>query len=154
MLGIRVFCTVSSPTSVRSGPVTIGAAMKIGNCINNRPTILVVEDVEETRDGIEQLLKSDGYSVHSARHEDEAVTKAARDHPNLILVSLGPSRSDIPATARTIRSRAHLLPTVPIVIFCSPTLDEGAELAIGESTYMIRPDNFDQLRTLLHRLLY
>jgi hypothetical protein len=46
-----------------------------------------------------------------------------------------------------------LLMTVPIVIFCSPTLEEGAELAIGESTYVVRPDNFDQLRTLLKRLL-
>jgi CheY-like chemotaxis protein len=121
---------------------------------NSNPVVLVVEDVEETRDGIEELLKIDGYFVHSARHEEEAVTKAIRDNPDLILVSLDSSKSDIPAIARKIRSRAHLLVTIPIVIFCSPTLDEGAELAIGESTYMVRPDNFDQLRILLQRLLH
>jgi CheY-like chemotaxis protein len=130
-----------------------GKVIEMDGHKHRSPVILVVEDVEETRDGIEELLKLDGYHVHSARHQEEAVTKAARDQPDLILVSLGPSGPDIPAIARQIRSRARLLMTVPIVIFCSPTLEEGAELAIGESTYVVRPDNFDQLRILLKRLL-
>lgn len=33
------------------------------------PTILVVEDVHETRDGIEKLLKVDGYRVMVARDD-------------------------------------------------------------------------------------
>jgi CheY-like chemotaxis protein len=42
------------------------------------PLILVVEDVEETRDGIEKLLAADGYRVDPARQEEDAVTTAMR----------------------------------------------------------------------------
>ena len=39
------------------------------NEIDINPIILVVEDVHETRDGIEKLLKVDGYRVVLARDE-------------------------------------------------------------------------------------
>ena len=51
--------------------------------------ILVLEDVEETRDGIEQLLNADGYRIDPARDEEDAVTRAMRERPCLILVSPG-----------------------------------------------------------------
>ena len=42
------------------------------------PLILVVEDVEESRDGIEKLLAADGYRVDPARQEEDAVAKTMR----------------------------------------------------------------------------
>jgi hypothetical protein len=42
------------------------------------PLILMVEDVEETRVGIEKLLAADGYRVDPARQEEDAVTRAMR----------------------------------------------------------------------------
>jgi hypothetical protein len=39
------------------------------------------------------------------------------------------------------------------VVFCFPSIDEGAEVAAGHNVYMTRPDNFDQLRAILSRLL-
>jgi hypothetical protein len=39
------------------------------------------------------------------------------------------------------------------VVFCIAEIDEGGEVAIGKNVYMTRPDNFNQLRTLLARLL-
>jgi CheY-like chemotaxis protein len=50
--------------------------------------ILVVEDVNETRDGIEKLLKADGYRVTLARDEKDAIKSAQQEPPNLILVSV------------------------------------------------------------------
>ena len=38
--------------------------------------ILVVEDVRETSDGIERLLKADGYRVALARDELDAIESA------------------------------------------------------------------------------
>ena len=71
-------------------------------------TILVVEDVEEIRDGIVQLLEADGYRVEAARDERDAVDCALRKHTDLILISLGGSQHDVIATAREIRARAGL----------------------------------------------
>jgi len=39
------------------------------------------------------------------------------------------------------------------VIFCVPIIDEGAEVALGNNVYITRPDNFDQLRGFIARLL-
>jgi CheY-like chemotaxis protein len=43
--------------------------------------VLVVEDVTETRDGIEKLLKADGYRVAVARDERDAIESAGLKHP-------------------------------------------------------------------------
>jgi two-component system alkaline phosphatase synthesis response regulator PhoP len=118
-----------------------------------RPIILVVEDVEETRDVIELLLESDGYRVDPARNEDAAVSCARRERPGLILVSLAGSEATVIATAERIRQRAELGEAIPVIIFCTVSLDEGAEVGIGRNVYVTRPDNFDQLRAFLKRLL-
>jgi len=115
--------------------------------------ILVADDVEETRDGIERLLKADGYRVSAARSEQDAVERAERQAPDLILVSLSGSSDDAIASAVRIRRLAGLGDEVPVVIFCVQTVDEGAEVALGTNVYITRPDNFDQLRGLLGRLL-
>jgi len=118
-----------------------------------RLIILVVEDVAETRDGIERLLKADGYRVAVARDERDAIESASRRRPNLILVSLAGLPSEVIATARRIREHADVGDQVPVVIFCIESIDEGDDLAIGENLYVSRPDNFNQLRRLLTRLL-
>jgi DNA-binding response OmpR family regulator len=115
--------------------------------------ILVMEDVEETRDGIEKLLQADGYRVDPARNEDDAIRRATRECPDLILISPGGPGIDVSAAARRIRKRAELSDSVPVVIFCIETLAEGAEVKIGRNIYMTRPDNFDQLRDFLRCLL-
>ena len=59
------------------------------NASEGGPLILVVQDVEETRDGIAKLLKTDGYRVDVAREENDAVVRAQHEHLHLILVNLG-----------------------------------------------------------------
>ena len=118
-----------------------------------RSVILVVEDVEETRDGIERLLTADGYQVSTARDEEEAALKASLHRPDLILISLGLDAVQVLSTARRIRERVGLSEEIPVVAFCVTILDEGAEVRAGHNVYLTRPDNFDQLRVLLGRLL-
>ena len=115
--------------------------------------ILVVEDVNETRDGIEKLLKADGYCVTLARDQKDAIESAQRQPPNLILVSMAGLPHEVILAARRIRELAAVGENVPVVVFCSAEIDEGDEVAIGKNVYITRPDNFNQLRTLLARLL-
>ncbi len=121
---------------------------------DTRLIILVVEDVAETRDGIETLLKADGYRVAVARDERDAIESARRKRPDLILVSLAGLPNDVIAAARRIREHADVGNLVPVVIFCVESIDEGDDLAIGENVHVSRPDNFNQLRRLLTRLLH
>jgi CheY-like chemotaxis protein len=117
------------------------------------PVILVVEDVAETRDGIEKLLSADGYRVEVARDQLDAIVSARRQRPDLILVSLAGLPLEVMAAARRIRKDAELDEHVPIVLFCVDGIGEGDEVAVGRNVHVTRPDNFNQLRSLLTRLL-
>jgi len=116
---------------------------------NGGQTILVVDDVEETLDGIEELLKRDGYRVAAARNEIEATDKVRLNSPELMLVSLDGEVDDVIAAARRIRKRASLNEDLPIIIFCVGELREGGEADIGHNIYLAHPDNFNQLRDFI-----
>ena len=118
-----------------------------------RRVILVVEDIHETRDGIEKLLTGDGYRVAVARDEADAIEIAQRKRPNLILLSLAGLPVEVIASARRIRDDAGIGDDIPVVVFCIGEPREGDEVAIGKNVHLTRPDNFNQLRGLLTRLL-
>ena len=117
------------------------------------PLILVVEDVHEIRDGMEKLLTSDGYRVSLARDEYDALERARVKRPNLILVSLGGSSTEVGLAATRIRDGIEMGANVPVVIFCGGGISEGDEVTVGHNIHLTRPDNFNQLRNLLARLL-
>ena len=123
------------------------------NEIGINPIILVVEDVHETRDGIEKLLKADGYRLVLARDEIDGIERAQRQRPDLILVSLDGLPNEVLMSGCRIRESAAAGDDVPIVIFCFDEIPEGAEVAIGKNVHIAQPDNFNQLRDLLSRLL-
>jgi CheY-like chemotaxis protein len=115
--------------------------------------ILVVEDIDETRHGIEKLLIVDGYRVALARDEQDGIESARRQRPDLILVSLAGVPREVIVSARRIRENAAIGEDVPVVVFCIDEIAQGDEVAIGENVHVTRPDNFNQLRNLLARLL-
>lgn len=115
--------------------------------------ILVVEDVYETRAGIETLLKTNGYRVALARDEGEAISSTRAERPDLILVSVAGLPSKVLLKVRRIRNEAAVGAGVPVVVFCAQDISEGEEVAIGGNVYLTNPDNFNQLRSLLARLL-
>jgi DNA-binding response OmpR family regulator len=115
--------------------------------------ILIIADDEEVRDGIQGLLESDGYCALSARTLAEGIQLAARIPPDLILMTLGQAVDNMTNSARQVRLRAGLGETIPVVIFSIPGIEEGAEVEVGRAIYATRPDNFDQLRGLLVKLL-
>ncbi len=115
--------------------------------------ILVVEDVRETSDGIEGLLKADGYRVALARDELDAIESAKLRRPDLILlVSWTGLSGEVLATGCRIRERAAVGNQIPVV-FWVEDIDEGEEVAVGGNVHLMRPDSFNQLRGLLARLL-
>jgi CheY-like chemotaxis protein len=115
--------------------------------------ILVVEDVQETRDAIEALLTSDGYSVDAVRSAEDAGERVRWRRPDLILISLGGAAGDLISTGERIRESSELAQDVPIIIFSITTIPEGTEQELARNIHVTRPDNFNQLRGLLRRVL-
>ena len=118
-----------------------------------KPVILVVEDVHETRYGMEKLLMADGYHVCLARDEVDAIENVQQKRPDLILLGLPGTPNEVILAATRIRQNANGVEHVPVVIFCVEGIAEGYEIAIGQDIHLILPDNFNQLRSLLSRIL-
>src|SRR6185369_15708316 len=91
--------------------------------------ILVVEDVHEISDGIERLLKADGYRVSLARDALAAIESAQLTRPDLILVNWTGLSGEVLATVRRIREGLAVGDQIPVV-FWIEDIDEGEEIAI------------------------
>ena len=115
--------------------------------------ILVVEDVYETRAGIDTLLKANGYRVVFARADGEAINSTRAERPDLILVSGAGLPNNVLVKARRVRKEAGVDDEIPVVVFCAQDISEGEEVAIGGNVYLTNPDNFNQLRSLVARLI-
>jgi hypothetical protein len=73
--------------------------------------------------------------------------------PDLILVSGSALPDNVLVKARRIRKEAGVDNEIPVVVFCAQDISEGEEVAIGGNVYLTNSDNFNQLRSLLARLL-
>jgi CheY-like chemotaxis protein len=118
-----------------------------------RQSILVLDDIEETRNLLQKMLGKSRWRVALAKDEEDAILSARSQSPDVILMSLGLDLENLLATAQRIRQEAAFGQDVAIVIFCVPSIPEGAEMEVNKNVYVTRPDNFDQLRDLLYRLL-
>ena len=118
------------------------------------PTVLVVEDFEDNRFMMRRLLEMSGYRVVEAVNGEQAVEVAANERPDLILMDLSLPKLDGLAATRRIR-QSNGLSHVPIVaVSAHDTSDFHADaLAAGCNEYVTKPIDFDQLESLLKKLL-
>ena len=117
-------------------------------------TILVVEDFEDNRFMMRRLLEMSGYRVVEAVNGEQAVEAAQSERPDLILMDLSLPKLDGLAATRRIR-QSDGLGQVPIVaVSAHDTSDFHADaLAAGCNEYVTKPIDFDQLESLLKKLL-
>jgi two-component system cell cycle response regulator DivK len=116
--------------------------------------VMVVEDFEDNRFMMRRLLEMSGYSVVEAMNGEEAIEIARREQPNLILMDLSLPLLDGLAATRRIRQHAELRDVPIVAVSAHDTADFHADaLAAGCNDYVTKPIDFDQLETLLTRLL-
>jgi CheY-like chemotaxis protein len=118
------------------------------------PTVLVVEDFEDNRFMMRRLLEMSGYRVVEAVNGEQAVEAAEKERPDLILMDLSLPKLDGLAATRQIR-QGEGFGQVPIVaVSAHDTSDFHADaLAAGCNEYVTKPIDFDELESLLKRLL-
>ena len=117
-------------------------------------TVLLVEDFEDNRFMMRRLLEMNGYRVVEAEDGEEAITKAETENPDLILMDLSLPILDGLAATRRIRQMPQFLRIPVVAVSAHDTADFHAEaLAAGCNEYVTKPVDFDELETLLRRLL-
>jgi len=102
--------------------------------------ILVVEDQEDNRQILRDLLGSAGYDLTEAEDGEEAIAAVARRRPDLILMDIQLPVMDGYEATRRIRTNPDLR-SVPIIAVTSYALagDEDKALAAGCDGYVTKP---------------
>ena len=133
---------------------TFMAEQRMTERAETTPTVLVVEDFEDNRFMMRRLLEMSGYRVVEAVNGEQAVETAARERPDLILMDLSLPKLDGLAATRRIRQHGGLARTPIVAVSAHDTTDFHADaLAAGCDEYVTKPIDFDQLESLLKRLL-
>lgn len=125
--------------------------------LNTRPTILYVEDDNDTRRVIKQSLRRYGYRVLLAISEEHALDNAlgGRIHADLLLIDLGEPPHIVLAAGRRIRQQAMARDDAPIVViaFGYGADMEGKDINQGGNDYISYFDGSGHFQHLLASLL-
>ena len=120
---------------------------------NSAPTIMVVEDYDDTRMLLKKGLEGLGYSVLEASTGQEAVDIAAREHLDLILMDLDLPILDGIVATQLIRQQSDM--RVPIVAVTAYPMSYTRVKAFAEGCdeYMAKPIDMSELARLVDRYL-
>jgi two-component system, cell cycle response regulator DivK len=117
--------------------------------------VLVVDDYDDGRLLLKQLLESKGFRVTETSNGEEAVESVRRECPDLILMDLNKPRMDGLTAARKIRECRELcrdVPMVAVTAYHTYGMKEAAEEA-GCDAYVAKPIDQAQFERTLRRLL-
>ena len=116
--------------------------------------ILVVEDREDNRQILRDLLGNTGYELVEALDGVQALAAVAKQRPDLILMDIQLPIMDGYEATRRIRSNPDNK-SIPIIAITSYALsdDEGKALAAGCNAYVAKPYSPRQLLAKIREYL-
>src|SRR5467141_5444363 len=116
--------------------------------------ILVVEDQEDNRQILRDLLTSVGYEVIQAENGEEALATAARERPDLILMDIQLPLLDGYEVTRRIKADPALR-AIPVIVVTSYSLsgDEAKARAAGCDDFVPKPFSRRQLMAKVREYL-
>jgi CheY-like chemotaxis protein len=126
----------------------------------NRRTILLVEEDDETRPVLRANLQTDGYRLLLALDEEDALDRVdgggGGAQADLVLINLvGVAPEAALAAGRRIRAHAKYDGRTPLVVMAEKYGKdlEGTDVNVSGNDWITYLEDHDQLRNLLARLL-
>jgi CheY-like chemotaxis protein len=118
-----------------------------------RGTILVVEDRDDVRQGLAQLLELHGFLVADARTGEEALQQLMSDPEGyaLILLDLMLPGAVSGREVRLRQMRHPLLAPVPTVVVSASDMDHSERVGLHPDAWLDKPYRFDDLLQLVKR---
>jgi len=103
-----------------------------------RPRVLIVDDDEGIRDALRDLLAEEGFDITGVAHNGvQAVTMAATDPPDVVLMDLRMPGMDGISAARMIRDEDAIIQVVVLSAYDDPGFTQNAEDA-GVYAYLVK----------------
>lgn len=116
------------------------------------PSILIAEDNPDSRDALRALLEAYGFNVLEAENGEEAVSKALRFGPDLILMDIMMPVMDGLTATRTLRA-SHEFRQVPILALTAMAGAQQLAMNAGCDDHLRKPvevpDFIDTIRSFL-----
>lgn len=111
--------------------------------MNNKITVLVVEDDASVRNLITTTLKAHGYHYLTALNGESAILSAASHNPDVVFLDLGLPDIDGVEVIRRIRSWSNM----PIIVISarSEDTDKIDALDAGADDYLTKPFSVEEL---------
>jgi DNA-binding response OmpR family regulator len=121
-------------------------------------TIFLVEEDDETRRLLRKALQTYGYRVIIALDEEDALERVGDGHApaDLVIINLvGKPPEEVLKAGRRIREHAKYDGRTPLVVMAEKYGQdlEGTDVNVGGNDWITYPEDADQLRNLLARLL-
>lgn len=138
-----------------SDPLEKPANGNSGFSVGARPRkILVADDNDDIRDMLALLLRRLGHEVVVAADGETAVTLAAQEQPDLILMDVMMPRLSGLEAARKIHEIASLntVPIVAISAFRNPLVENTNTSTFRWHAYLTKPVNTDELEMVIANL--
>jgi len=117
--------------------------------------ILVVEDIDDIREMLVEVMALMGYQALTASNGLEALTVAQQEQPDLILMDVWLPFKNGTAAAREIRALpecAHI-PIIRLSALDEPHNAQGQPESFAWDATLTKPVQFDLLETTIQRLL-
>ncbi|MDP9149477.1 MAG: response regulator [Myxococcota bacterium] len=151
VLPARVLALFGPASADDSGPVTIEPpAARL-----DRLRILVVDDDEDSRSLVREVLASQGATIELARSAEEALQKVKIFKPHVLVTDIGMPKHDGYALLRNVRALpAELGGTIPAIALTAYARDEDKDRAAmaGFEMHISKPVDPSQLVTFVAEL--
>jgi CheY-like chemotaxis protein len=116
-----------------------------------KPSILVVEDDDDCRTVLADLLEMSGYSVISCGEAHRAVELARKSAPALVLVDFMMPDADGGWLVRSLRAEGGALAAVPVVLTTGSTAGREIAESLGVKA-LEKPFDMNRLLDLVRAL--
>ena len=125
------------------------------SCNDAKHVVLMVEDYQDARPELKQVLKLKGYRVIDTDNGQDAARQARQTHPDLLVVDM-----DVPllyglVAARQIIKYARVGPLPVVIVTHEDVVDPTPMMEVGASRneYVTRLSDYQELQHLLDYLL-
>jgi len=119
--------------------------------------ILVIDDDDDIREVMQDVLVSEGFLVDAAKDGLDALDKLRHDghdgHPPLILLDMMMPNMDGEAFLKVLRGRPHLADAPVVVISGNAAVREKAN-SLHAAACLVKPFELDELLGVVHRLTH
>lgn len=116
------------------------------------PTLLIVDDEKNTREGLKKFLEGLDYDVLTAEGGEEALRKIEKERPDIVLTDLRMPTMDGMTLLEKIKAK---YPDITVILLTAYGTVENAVKAmkLGAFHYLTKPVNLEELEFLIKKAL-